>query len=140
MNYSAYCDGACSREGVGEGSFAVYKWYPDPELIVHEKRFSVAPPWPMAMTNNIAEARTLQTAIVWMLKNGVLRPGNFARLRMDSQTVICQLTGVYQTKAAHLRVIYQEIYEILKQGKVTPEMLQITWISGDEMKGSVIGH
>lgn len=160
MRYIAYCDGAFSaKSGAGEGSFAVYTLAPDEEFdvdgvharleerqpIYHAARFSVCSPGCVSMTNNIAEARTLQTAICWLLENGALSRDNRVHLFMDSRCVICQFTGMYQVRKGYLLTIYREIHAMLsdhakRNNLYMPDILRLHWISGELMKRTVISH
>lgn len=160
MNYLIYVDGLCKHNGFAcaeaAGSFAVYvskiklevnnKLH---EILAHKKpifhasRFTVVSKG--RNTNNIAEAQSLHTALVWAFTNGLFKEGNEVHLCMDSKLVLNQFIGLYRTKNKFLQAIYQQIYELFKEnskkfGINTEQMLKIHWISGDIMKASVIGH
>jgi len=160
MNYLVYADGACSGNGrkdaVAEGSFAVYAigeiknvdqalhdHLINEKPYHHEARFSVFTNG--RGTNNIAEARTLQAALIWLVKRGLFQPENHIHLCMDSQLVLSQFKGLYKVRNPQLRKVYDEIYDVLRKESLLKGFdvdghIHLNWIPGDVMKASVIAH
>lgn len=64
-------------------------------------------------TNNLAEAMSLQMLIHYLNEEGLICPGNYINILMDSELVVKQMTGVYAVKAQHLKPIYRNINDIL---------------------------
>ncbi|MBR4608758.1 MAG: hypothetical protein IKO41_21440 [Lachnospiraceae bacterium] len=160
MKYLIYADGACPRNGRRgartQGSFAVYI-LKDSEVysnalherlagvppLHHESRFDIVPAG--QVTNNMAEAQALCTAIVWACSNGLFGCDNEIHICMDSKLILSQFLGVYKTKESHLMAVYRKIYDILGQqskklGCNVEKLVHLHWISGEVMKASVIAH
>lgn len=159
--YLIYADGACSANGKAyaraSGSFAVYvvDTYEEgkdyhyklsrTQPLYHEARFDV-PVIGGRPTNNMAEAQTLYSALIWACENGLLNnPGNVVHLCMDSLLVLNQFTGLYACKNSQLRDVYIKIYDLLRNkteevGYDVEKLIHVHWISGDTMKASVICH
>ena len=158
MRCLIYADGACPGNGGAnakmQGSFAAYivgEEEIDHEALIKEKPLCHFPylsfPTPPGTrsTNNFAEACTLRQALAWALKEGLFAEGNHITVCMDSELVICQFSGLYRTRNPALREVYASIYKMFKayqdKNGVDPEKLfTLTWISGEVMKQSVIGH
>ena len=152
MRCVVYCDGACRRNGKSdaeaEGSFAVYDVGRHaaitPELherlrtekpLHFEHRFAVVADRP---TNNLAEATALEAALRWCKANGLINNNNEIHICMDSQLVLSQFLGVYQTRSPALRAVYQRIYAML--GKENERAIHLHWIRGEVMKASILAH
>jgi ribonuclease HI len=166
MKYLIYADGACPRNGRrgarAQGSFAAYRLKDNEAYsnalherlagmlpMHHESRFDIVPAvydgHPGQVTNNMAEAQSLCTAIVWACSNGLFDCDNEIHICMDSKLILSQFLGVYKTKEPHLMAVYRRIYDILGQqskklGCDAEKLVHLHWISGEVMKRSVIAH
>ena len=159
MNFLMYADGLCPNNGRygkanSQGSFAVYslnhRGYSEDihedlrteHPLCHEEKFQIVATNP---TNNIAEAKSLSTGIMWCLKTGILSKGNVLHICMDSRLVLEQFSGVSQTKNRYLLDVYKSLYQVLdhyrKDTGYDPEKsIALHWIPGTIMKESIIAH
>ncbi len=148
-----YSDGACSNNGKAEaymcGSFAAYvvpngtKWrcpgneeahyrLKEQKPIIHiQKAPIIAAPHERA-TNNLAEAKTLEMALIWAREYHT----NCITVCMDSQLVMFQIQGICTTNNMVLRRIYCLILKIMDK---LPH-ITFAWIPGDLMKQTIIAH
>lgn len=90
-------------------------------------------------TNNLAEAKTLDSALVWA-RNYVRSHSDditSVEVCMDSRTIEYQLKGVYRTKAEHLRRVHAHILDTIDEIAVP---VRLVWIPGALMKQTIIAH
>lgn len=148
-----YSDGACTNNGKAEaqmcGSFAAYFVQPgtrwrcpgneeahyrlkEEEPIVHVSRAPILVGNYERATNNLAEAKTLEMALIWA-KN--FRPDALT-ICMDSKLVMYQIQGIYTTNSNILRRTYGTILNIMDR---LPK-INFAWIPGDLMKQTIIAH
>lgn len=164
MKYIAYADGACSNNGRRDagvsGSFAVYiapdaenadekgvnhAYFLEAEPLYFARRMALVAPEGARPTNNVAEALTLHATIAWLCESGALQKGNLVTIFMDSQIVLCQMSGLYRVKNRNMLGIYRRIHALLdrqakKAGCKMEEILRFDWIPSDLMKATIIAH
>lgn len=143
-----YClvDGACPNNGrytaEAFGSYAIY--LTDEEVAVedlinltplhHEEMFQI-PLNGKRATNNAAEAMALLTLIMELKRRHLLGPQVKVFVYMDSQLTINHFYGLYRLRDQSLKQIHTLIKKELNGFRFT-----LDWISGDKMKGTIIGH
>ena len=158
-----YSDGACTFNGrkgaAASGSFAAYLvpcgtiwgWHgPESEEkhlrlkeegrpLVHMEKMTVVAGAHERPTNNLAEAKTLESALIWA-RNYVRDHHDdvtSVEVCMDSRTIEYQLKGVYRTNAEHLKRIHARILDIIDEIEVP---VHLVWIPGTLMKQTIIAH
>lgn len=166
-HFLMYCDGGCPSNGhYGRahmfGSFAVYEAEEEKEFlhITEELHDTLREREPLhfehkfdiiserrneSPTNNIAEARTMFTALAWACSAGLLRRGNTLTVCCDSQLIVNQITGDYKCNSVALKNTYKALYAVLKeeserQGYNVERAIRFVWIPGTEMKQTILEH
>lgn len=154
-----YClvDGGCPSNGRNAwkmfGSYAIYETteleleptipqlnYMEP--VLHENRFPIMQ---TKATNNVAEVSSIVQLINTLKKLKFLVPENRVTICSDSQLVVKQITGEYSINKPHLKALYKSAFKLFDDFKknhnvAVGEILKFKWISGEEMKDSIIGH
>lgn len=154
-----YADGACRYDGpdggVTSGSFAAYlvprksKWRNREEEhlvlkehghpLIHQGRMSVGVTKTERGTNILAEAKMLETALVWARNYIKSQKDDVAEVEVcvDCQAVERQLKGYRPTHNRPLKKVLQRIRRIILDIDLP---VRITWIPGVLMKQTIIAH
>lgn len=148
-----YSDGACSNNGKVEanisGSFAAYfvptgtQWrcpgneeahyrLKEQRPIVHISRAPIFVNQYERPTNNLAEAKTLEMALIWAQSYST----DLITVCMDSKLVMYQIQGIYSTNNRALKRVYSSILDTMDR---LPK-IRFDWIPGDLMKQTIIAH
>lgn len=157
-----YTDGACKGNGrrvaVVKGSYAVYevpedtRWYSNDNAHLELRNttplascilYEISTRKGARRTNNFAEAAALQVAIIWLHDNFERYRPDSVEICMDSQVVYYQIQGIYKTHDAMLKQIYNEIGVTMAavfDNKTLGDRIKFTWIPGDLMKQTILGH
>lgn len=99
----AYTDGSGSNpQGYGAASFIIVK----DKSIIHQDTKVLR-----NVTNNVAEYTAVEMAIQWAVANGY----DYLDLRSDSQLVVNQINGSYQTKNGTLGVIRSRVLNYIQE-------------------------
>jgi ribonuclease HI len=139
--YEMWVDGGLSASGTAYGSFVVYKLLgPDRKLLCEHVRRMILRPRGTRITSGMAEVWTLYLALGWVRRNTMLVRKDRLRVFMDSKQTLAQLTGRFRVGTGPQRRMYEKIYTLLKGTRCLEEITQFRWISGEEMKKTVIGH
>jgi ribonuclease HI len=121
--YTCYVDGGCLNNGrhnaVGYGSYKLYK----KDKIVHEDlRFrvllpgSTAVPMLKGMTNNVAEAMSINRVLLYLSRSNLLKnPKAQVTINSDSELSINQILGIYKIKDRKLLHVAKERHHILEK-------------------------
>ncbi len=163
--YVALVDGTCTKNGepgaAGGGSYIVYdissikqpagtylfedmKYLPTFPKVLCEQNFKLAKT-KGRMTNNIAEARSMQLLVADSVKHNLLGPNSRLSVFGDSKLIINQLLGIWSISTRALVDIHTTTTQLLesaiKQHDTELEkMFTLTWVSGNLMKKTEIGH
>lgn len=158
-----YSDGGCTeigtRKAAAYGSFAAYLvddksvWggtgserrhmeLTSEKPLVHCARESLVMDPNVNATNNMAEAMTLESALIWVLRwlHQKKVKVTCVEVCMDSRLVAFQVQGIYRTHCKNLRKVYGRILDLMYNITSTGCEIKITWIPGDLMKKTIIRH
>ena len=105
LSVKLFCDGGSrGNPGPAASGFVLYDAQTDQELDTGGRFLGIA-------TNNQAEYDSLQQGLQAALK---LSASSIA-IAMDSELIVKQINGQYKVKNATLRVVYQEVVQLLAQ-------------------------
>ena len=161
----AFVDGGCLKNGTSEaegyGSYKIYDIAPTvlggivpdnlAELIEQDQLVEVMSNvrFPLTqqgkrMTNNIAEACSMQMLLAYLLNSKKISQDYYVVVFSDSQLILNQLRGIYRVNNAWLSDIYKNINRMIqnferKFGERVWGVVQMHHISGDDMK-KILGH
>lgn len=106
MKYVIWFDGGCKpNPGYGYGSWEIRD--EDGILVQHRQREQF---W--KMTNNIAEYRSLNSALKWLVDYGLTLDVEL-EIRSDSKLVVEQVNGRWKVKNPSIKEVVEETLELL---------------------------
>ena len=149
-HWYCYVDGACSNNGrlnaEASGSYAIYKCGQGVTMghgflarqtpFMHNSRFDL-PLVGKRPTNNAAEAMSLLMLLQELSRQGAMHVDNKITVFMDSEITINHFYGIYCCKNGLLKQIHSTIRNVMKPCAAD---FALTWISGVDMKQTIIGH
>lgn len=160
-----FVDGGCLKNGTSEaegyGSYKIYDLSPTVlngivpdnlaaliemdqlEEVMINSRFPLTQQG-KRMTNNIAEACSMQMLFAYLLNSKKISKDHYIVIFSDSQLILNQLQGIYRVNNAWLSDIYKNIHRMIQnfERKFRERVwgvVQMHHISGDDMK-RILGH
>jgi len=104
MKHKLYTDGG-SRGNPGPGGIGCVILDQNDKLVDFDAKYAGK------MTNNQAEYHALILGIQLVIDHNI----NDCEVYMDSELIVRQLNGVYKVKDVKMKVLYEEVVDLLKQ-------------------------